>query len=461
MINRAKLLLKRLHSLFKFGIYRYIKTKLRMTKLEFSLVHLPDEPGSVSHDVKIIFHKKVNKGAKPIFRNLPKYIDGGIYDGSVLSPKVSCHSINNAHVVGRTEFIFKDKKAYFPGIIDPKADMFMAEIEGHASITDDFNSISISVIKGTRKIDRAVSLFGQANGNYLHFLTETLSRLAVLDSLDTFFDASLLIEDNLHPKFYEALELLNVNDLNVILISPYEMVLVEELLYISPICYTPPETRCMFTNGSLASARRDQFVFSKEGLELLRTKSVKICKNYVPSITKRMFSVKGKKHKNTLDTPGYIFYNNELIHSSDTEFVFLERRGVTTGNGRLVVNQEYITHVLQNQGFICFDIADFSFKEQVMILRDSKIVVSPVGASLGNLIFCEPGMNVVVISPVFPGATFFYFANLLSCLGHNIIFVLGKQTVTQGVGYQEFYNRDFIAPINEVLSAVHHYHDDE
>ena len=70
-------------------------------------------------------------------------------------------------------------------------------------------------------------------------------------------------------------------------------------------------------------------------------------------------------------------------------------------------------------------------------------------------------MNVVVISPVFPGATFFYFANLLSCLGHNIIFVLGKQTVTQGVGYQEFYNRDFIAPINEVLSAVHHYHDDE
>jgi hypothetical protein len=461
MINRAKLLLKRLHSLFKFGIYRYIKTKLRMTKLEFSLVHLPDEPGSVSHDVKIIFHQKVNKGAKPIFRNLPRYIDGGIYDGSVLSPKVSCHSINNAHVVGRTEFIFKDKKAYFPGIIDPKADMFMAEIEGHASITDDFNSISISVIKGTRKIDQAVSLFGQANGNYLHFLTEILSRLAVLDSLDTFFDASLLIEDNLHPKFYEALELLNVNGLNVIRISPYEMVFVEELLYISPICYTPPETRCMFTNGSLASPRRDQFVFSREGLELLRTKSVKISKKYVPCVTKRTLGINAKKHKNTLDTPGYIFYNHGLVHSSDTEFVFLERRAVTTGNGRLVKNQDRIIHMLQNHGFICFDIADFLFEEQVMVLRDSKIVVSPVGASLGNLIFCEPGMNVVLISPVFPGATFFYFANLMSCLGHNVTFVLGKQAIEQGVGYQEFYNRDFTVPINEVLSAVHHYHNDE
>lgn len=456
MLNHLEKLIMRVHRLFKFGIYRYLKYKLSVfvksfsrTKNTFNLTELPEEPGVVSLEVKNIFQETRSIEKKPKFCNLPEYIDSQIYDGKQLSPAVALHLINEVHVVGRTEFIIKGNKAYIPRVITPEADMFMAEIEGWASISENFQTLSLTTINAGIKVKKAVSLFGQANANYLHFLTETLTRLVVLDNENIHKEAVILIEDNLHPKFYDALSLLNINERPVIRVSPYEKVAVENLIYITPLCYTPPETRDWFQHHKLAPPRAEQFYFSKQGLELLRRKSVELSTQYLPYTKHLAYS------PNSNVEMDYLITNlNNPTRLSDIKKVYLYRHAVTTGNGRLLKNQTNLVDLLTDIGFMNFDIAELPFYEQVHVLRNAQTVISPVGAALGNMIFCEPGVKVILLSPTYPGATFFYFTNLLSCLGHEVSYVLGKQDPTPGHGYQEFYNRDFTIPINMVLSEL-------
>ena len=460
MFKKLRLFKKRIYKIFskinaivKYGIGRYLKTKLRLTKLKLKIENLPDISGRISKDVIKIYDESFFKRAEIKFFNSPKYINTDSYSEDLISPKVFLHRISDATLIGRTEFIIKNNTVYYPKIINPKSDMFMAEIEKYASLSDNFSKLSICVIKCTKNIKKAVSLFGQANGNYLHFLTETLSRLVTIDEIDSFRDYPLLIEDNLHEKFYEALNILNVNDRKIIRLSPYEKVFVQDLIYLTPLSYVPPETRSWYEKGILDLPRNQQFTFSVEGLELLREKSNNICEIYVPKVTKKELGIKkGSKSQNSLED--FLIHTSEPAHLSDMKYVYLMRQMVSTGNGRLLENQNYLMSLLKNYKFLSLDPAELSFPEQVICLRNAKIVIGPIGAALGNLAFCKPGVDVIILSPVYKGATFFYFANLLSALGHNITYVLGKQSPAKGEGYQEFYNRNFKVPIQIVLNIV-------
>jgi len=419
----------KIKSLLKYGIKRYLKTKFSLVKIKLDLRELQIGRGGFVDDISLVFPSKINYGKPPIFFNQPNYIDIDAYDGRSISPDVYLYRLKSVSVIARTEFIIHEDTAFYPPVINPECDVFMAEIEGHAKIDFDQDIINISLIKKIVHVNRAISLFGQANGNYLHFLTETLTRLSLINRLSHLNDVVILIEDNLHPRFYEAVDLLNVNDYPVKRISPYTQVSVNDLYYISPISYTSPETRKLFQDGELDEPRMEQFIFSTDGLKCLREQASSVSGNYI--VNPRQFN-----------------------HRIENEFVYLERNLVNTGNGRLLLNQSSLTSILSTRGFNIIDSGYLNFSEQVSFLRHSELIVAPVGASLGNLIFCENSAKVVLVSPVYRGATFFYFSNLLSTLGHEIIFVLGKQSNESGIGLQEKYNRNFTAPVNLVIDAV-------
>lgn len=424
-------------------------------KKKYGLQALNNEPGSISRSVRQVCAPFEGQSAPPLFLLENQEEDFSAYDGRFFSPAVYLHEIDDAAVIGRTEFVLKGDVLHHPHVIDPKQDVFMAEIEGKGQLAPEGNQFRLATV-ASRHVPRALSLFGQCNGNYAHFLTEALTRLALADTVPELSGLPLLVENNLHPRLYEALDLLNTTGRDIVFVREYERVTVDKLYYMTPPCYSPPETRSWFQAGQLAKPRQSQFVFSRDALKLLRTRCSAIGRQYVPLVSRAGFV--GKPAATAEDAGsapndvGFLFHQgNEVFHSADTQRFYLERRAVSVGNGRLVVNEEIIKSCLKRQKFTNLHLSDLTFAEQAIVLSEAITVVSPVGASIANLIFAEPGVQVVLLTPFYPGASHFYFANLLGTLGHKLTYVLGRQ-VTQG--NQSKYNRNFWVPVNLVQQAV-------
>jgi hypothetical protein len=419
----------------------------------FKLAPLPNSTKGPSTRVEEIFGDQSVTHPSPVFLSELEGEDLSIYDGKRTSPAVHLHLVENATVFGRTEFVLAGETLYYPDIIDPDKDAFMAELEGRGRIAPDRGHFRLRVRNKGKKYSQAVSILGQCNGNYLHFLTEALTRLAIIDQWPEFDDLPLVVEDNLHPRLYEALDLLNVKGRDILRVAEYESAFFKKIIYITPPCYTPPETRKWFEQKQLDAPRSSQFKFSPGALEILRSLAVSVSTNYVPHVSRAKFAeTRREKSTTTADDIGFLFQSASLTyHSSEAKNFYCERRAASVGNGRLVKNEEAVISHLRGRDFASINLADFSFAEQVLILQNSNVVVSAVGAALGNLIFVAPGVNVILLSPTYPGASFFYFVNLLSALGHKVTYVLGRQDSSGDVNP---YNRDFWAPVGLLTRAL-------
>ncbi|WP_182421739.1 DUF563 domain-containing protein (plasmid) [Priestia megaterium] len=62
---------------------------------------------------------------------------------------------------------------------------------------------------------------------------------------------------------------------------------------------------------------------------------------------------------------------------------------------RKVINERDVTRALSVNGFKKVVLTPLSIEEQIDIFSSAKVIVSPYGANLTNLIFCEPGTKVI------------------------------------------------------------------
>ena len=67
------------------------------------------------------------------------------------------------------------------------------------------------------------------------------------------------------------------------------------------------------------------------------------------------------------------------------------------------------------------------FTEQVVACVDAEIIIAPIGASLANMIFARSGCKIIVLSPYYDEASYYYYSNLAGVLGHELHYVLGYQ----------------------------------
>lgn len=443
-----------LNSIYKVFVspFDWIKQRVFNSKT-YKLSALPPVTGGPSTIVEEVFKETSYSTPRPIFFGKLDCQDFSMYNGEHTSRSVHLHLLENVTVFGRTEFILKNDTLFYPPIIDPTRDAFMAELEGWGKISSDRKYFRLRRKSKGRKYKRAISLLGQCNGNYLHFLTEVLTRLTIADSRKDYDSFPLLIENNLHPRLYEALDLLNVKGREILRLSEYDPAHVDRLIYITPPCYTPPETRMWFERKLLDNPRSDQFSFSPDALRLLRQVASSVARDYVPFVSRDRFLNNSPQDRGMRwSDEGFLFQSPyQCLHSSDTRRFYCERRPASVGNGRLVKNEEAVISHLRARSFASVNLADFGFSEQVLMLQGSETVVSAVGAAVGNLIFVEPGVSVVLLSPTYPGASFFYFANLLGALGHSVTYVLGKQDSSET---PNLYNRNFWAPVGLLTVAL-------
>lgn len=353
----------------------------------------------------------------------PKFI--GSYDFKPIGdervileqPKIDIAFIENAIVMGGTNYIIINNIIVHPDQYIPTRDVCPAELHGIAKL--DLNEHTTSLYTGeARKINKAISLLGCCTGNYAHWLTETLPKLLFIDSLQGFDEYPLLVDSWIHPNFIDSINLIKKFDRELIRVSRWESVQVESLIDISPTAYVPPEHRYFHEKKILGIPCANDFPFSYMALNLLKNQALHILKIEAPE----------KRQK-----------------------IFLHRSKGSCGNTRHVKNIDAVAEVMKSHGYIFLDPASLSFNEQVVVFSTASHIVSPLGAALSNMIFAPTGCKVIGLSPYYENANYYYFSNFMGVLGHQLHYILGHQVSDTG----HILHRDYEVNIDSLKMALH------
>jgi len=66
---------------------------------------------------------------------------------------------------------------------------------------------------------------------------------------------------------------------------------------------------------------------------------------------------------------------------------------------RKVTNEAELVAFLRQRDFSIYVLEELSFTEQIAVFQDAEIIVAPHGSGLANLVFCDPGTQVIELFP--------------------------------------------------------------
>ena len=187
-----------------------------------------------------------------------------------------------------------------------------------------------------------------AHYNFFHFVTEVLSRLALLE---------------MHHIEYDWLYI------------PYDIDMIKKFLTLWGI---DPE--------KIISPSSDYFCVQADEL-------------IVPSLfinTSRGFNERGVfTHPYALD-----YVRNKLVKVSNlqsmnnkgfSEYVFISRLDTQ----RHFLNENEIFKLFEPLGFVSYQLSNMTIEEQILLFQNAKIVIGEHGAGLGNMLFCKTGTIII------------------------------------------------------------------
>ena len=115
---------------------------------------------------------------------------------------------------------------------------------------------------------------------------------------------------------------------------------------------------------------------------------------------------------------------------------------------RHVVNERELLRALEARGFERVLLEDLPFLEQVRVLNEASVVISPHSTGLTNLVFCRPGTSVIeIFSPRYVTACWW---NLANQVGLDYGYVIGTGPRSGGFRVHE----DILVDISEVLGLL-------
>ena len=103
---------------------------------------------------------------------------------------------------------------------------------------------------------------------------------------------------------------------------------------------------------------------------------------------------------NTLTSINILKSIKEFIPKKKSEFekIYIRREDV---NYRNILNEADLIDKLKKNGFKIVSTSQYEILDQINFFVNAKIVLSPYGSGLTNIVFCKPGTKVFEISPNF------------------------------------------------------------
>lgn len=392
----------------------------------------------------------------------PQFI--GDYDYHLESPpsvRLKCppsiaYEYEDVHVLGGSSLILAGDLAVHPDLAAPATDMFSIEISGEASVDQDARTITLVNHGPTLTVPSGISLLGECNGNYAHWLIETLPKLVMIDQVADYRDLPLIVDGWIHPVFFDTLRLLNTTCRKIVRVQRWQKVAVKKLIQVSPPSYTAPESRAFHLNGTLPISSPDAYQMSARQFSAMRDKAIRNARKFAlgagakaPANIIRVKAEPGNRISMLIHDPKQIL--DPDVRTVLGERIYLRRTAKSSGNPRSMLEAHRVESLLADYGFVAVDPATVSFAEQVLLLGNAKCVAAPLGAALANAIFAPPGLKIIGLSPYYRGADYYYFSNMMGAAGHDLAYVLGPQVEKQGT---HWLHHDYVVDLSALAAAV-------
>lgn len=376
------------------------------------------------------------------------------------APPVQLMKFDNTVAIGGADFVSRDPVAIINNHFSPKVDMFRHEVLNIARYLPDQNVLEETIWHDEIESDLAISLLGECTGNYAHWIFETLPKLLIYNDYPELEDATILLDEGIHPVFHEMIAVCDKHSRPITTVKLGQRVKVKSLYTVTPTSHTPPENRDYLLNKITPSPDAEKFVFSPAIMKRLRNQVASLADRFAYSkettdpiphvvgitdqsdenvITQKVVQISG---------PGTEKVVREKVSAKR---IYLQRTAVSAGNPRALLNTETVENILQEYGFVAIDPARLTFSQQVNLMRNAEIVVGAIGAAFSNITFAPEGCKVIGLSPYYKNADYYYFSNFLSAAGHDLVYVIGPQLYQPERHIQ---HRDYFADIAALKLAL-------
>lgn len=202
--------------------------------------------------------------------------------------------------------------------------------------------------------------------NYFHWLTEILSRLALLEIHGVSYDWLYVPQDSKYMK--TSLELWGIDPSKIISPNNDSIMTADEIILPS-----------LTANPSFGNALNAAYVHP----ELLKY-------------------VRHKLLSATLKSYGHLEFSKK---------VFVSRKDAPIRN---IINEDELFKEFEKYGFVRYELTNLSVPEQIMLFHNAEIIVSPQGTSTANIIFCSSKTKIIELFQGLNDCTFWYVSQILN-----------------------------------------------
>lgn len=391
-----------------FSIYQYVKFRIKdnFKARRYVLIGLRKYVENYNFD-KILLHDKVSV-LTPSFQVFPIEKSRKILSshGEYTFPAIYVAIIDNGVVIGNTNLLIAGDFIIHHDLYDSQRDFTREEMHGRAFLWASANRIAWLGDSKIGSVINSAAVFTDAcSANYAHWITEVLPRINLFCNTERFNNVPIIVNSGLHVNLLESLQLVVGSSRKIIFINNNEMILVKNLYVVSVVGYVPFQRK----NNKLEN--HSHGVFSSVALSLLRN------------------TIKNSM----LDKP--LRGNNKI---------FVRRNS----NIRNIINEKEIEGLLVDHGFVVIEPEKMTFAEQFAVFSTAEIVVGATGAAFGNIVFCKPGVKIVIMISDYKYMSYWYWQNMACSVGNTVTYVIGKCERFKHL------HVDFIIDGEDVLNAI-------
>ena len=294
----------------------------------------------------------------------------------VVSRLCQCLAIaGSRYVVDREGLVLNEEERYFFG------DDNVAVKWNHARRKNGKINIDAHMRAGMF-IKAGINLMHEHSENYFHFIAETLPRMVLAEEANLPRDIPYVFERGLHDNLIQLIHLMNVDQRPIVWLDPGCVCYFEEMYYPGNVSCVPNAL------GGGTAATKTSLDVERIGIATRRCKAA-------------------------LEVP-----------AASGRKTYISRHGRI----RNVVNQGDLQAVLSRHGFQIRSVECASLRTQIEIFSSASLIVSPTGAQLTNIVWCEPGTVLNYLVAKHPSMQLHLWGLLGRVSGTTVVWTEGPQT---------------------------------
>ena len=220
---------------------------------------------------------------------------------------------------------------------------------------------------GTLSYPSAMAITSNLSNNYFHWIVDYLPRIILFYQDKKNQDIPLILSSSIHKNLIESITKFN-SKIRIHLVDNFVGIKIKKQYYVSPV-------------STFIFDYRKKIFYKKYGSQI--GYSLKFFRDFKKNYPKIKINSKFNK-------------------------VFIVRNS----SYRKITNQKKVIAALKKLGFLIIDFNSTPFIEQQVIFNSASIIVSPIGATLANMVFSNKNQCIIALTSNHPDHVLTMFTNL-------------------------------------------------